>query len=208
MKKAVVLGCTLAAVSGFANATLLNGSFETGDFSGWNVNAVNGGDNAVVTGHLGVAATEGDFFASLTADSTLSQDFSWGLGDTLSFDWNFAAKDFMPYNDYSVFTITEENQGVVVEITLADVMSTGSFNTTGWNTFVYDFNSAGTGSVEFSVYNTWGAGLDSQLYIDNVLTASPDILPPPLPIPESGTLVLLALSAVGLFVSRRQVKKA
>jgi hypothetical protein len=72
------------AVAGPAGAVtnyLTNGSFETGDFTGWNQSAIVG-----YTGVLGYAedGSYGAFFGSVGQDSVISQTFSDVAGETLT----------------------------------------------------------------------------------------------------------------------------
>lgn len=193
MRKAFLLGLSLAAVSGMANAYLTNGSFETGDFTGWSYVTSAGGTANVVTNDSGFGPTDGNYFASLSADATLYQLNSWSKGDKLVFDWNFYAKDFLPFNDYSIFKVQDLSTGLDASITLANVMSTGSFSATGWNTYTYEFTASGFGQLEFSVFNALDAVFDSELYIDNAYL-----------IPEPGSLALFGLGIGALVMARRK----
>lgn len=186
----VILGMT--CVVNAAPVSVINGGFETGDFTGWS--SISYGGQAVVMGDSGFLATEGQYFANLYADSLMSQATSWQAGDTLSFDWNFNANDYMPFNDFSIFKIVT-GSSTLFDLTLANVASVGDFNATGWNTYTYTFATAGTGSFAFGVYNNLDWIVPSQLYIDNVNTA---------PVPEPATLFLFGSGLVGLVIKKRK----
>ena len=196
MIKNILAGIVFASVSFSAHALpIVNGSFETGNFSGWSVNSSSGGNSSVVTNNAGFTATDGNYFANLSANSLVSQSISWSAGDILSFDWNFNANDYLPYNDYAIFQTTNLLGDILSNITLANVASAGNFNATGWNTFSYTFETSGSGFLGFGVYNALDTGYDSQLYIDNVSAVS---------VPEPGVVALLALGLLGFSLSRRR----
>ena len=195
MKKTTCLIACLFA--GSANALpIINGSFETGDFTGWSVANTSGGSSSVVTSSAGFTATDGTYFADLTANSLLLQDMSWEAGEIITFDWNFNANDYLPYNDYSIFKVSDSVDGLIANFTLASVSSVGNFNATGWSTFSYEFAAAGSGSFGFGVYNALDTSVDSQLYIDNVVSSAV--------VPEPSILALLGLGLAGFGISRRK----
>ena len=210
MKKFLMFLCAVTLVFGMVRSasalSFTNGSFETGDFTGWDVVNSLGGSASVVTNNSGFSATEGTYFANLTADSVIAQNQSWAAGESLSFDWNFNANDYMPFNDYSILSIIAGGSTIDV-VTLSNVATIGNYNATGWNTYEYTFASAGSGFISFGVYNALDQGLDSQLYIDNVGGSNGNGNGTN-PVPEPSTILLMGIGLIGLAgYSRKRFSK-
>jgi hypothetical protein len=214
--KRILSATACAAIIGWAGSatalSITNGSFETGNFSGWSITEQWGGSAKVVTvaeafkGNT-YTATDGRYMADLTATSFVQQNQTWSAGESLSFDWAFLGMDArVPivnwFNDTALFEIVGANNVPVYSVVLADILSTGNYNDTGWQTFTYTFTTDGSGSIRFGVQNKTSFFQDSVLLVDNVRSAAP--------VPEPTTMLLfgtglLSLAAVG---RRRAASKA
>lgn len=193
MKKIILAGAAALCLSNFATAsTISNGSFETGDWTDWFIGSSAGGTHSISTGDASEVATDGTYFANLTADSYLAQDLTWYEGSVLRFDWNFISNDSLPWNDYAIFQILSPVGDVLEDITLADVESLGTSSKTGWQTYHHTFTYGGSGFIGFGVINDLDTLADSQLFIDNVAVTEPI------------SLGLIGVALAGLGLARRR----
>jgi hypothetical protein len=197
-----LLVLAMSAETSAAPISVINGGLETGNFSGWSTSGY--GSETVVSSVKPVmlpvvySPTEGSYFANLYADATLSQNTSWNAGDKLSFDWNFVANDYLPYNDWSIFEIRDSGNHVISPVSLADISTVGDYQATGWKHYTYTFASAGSGSINFGVYNSSDHTFPSQLLIDKITAA---------PSPEPASMTLFGMGIAGLIGSRVKKKK-
>jgi hypothetical protein len=173
--------------------TITNGSFETGNLSGWIPTATTGNVSVVTTTQASDGTvynpTDGNYFAKLVADSALLQmSLNWEAGDVISFSWAFLAFDYLPYNDFSVFSILTDSQDAFV-LTLANVADVGDYGDTGWMKYSYTFQNSGSGNILFGANNLMDQSMQSVLLVDNVSTTAT---------PEPATLLLLGSGMLGM----------
>lgn len=141
----------------------------------------------------GYSATEGQYFAALSGDSASSSQIESFLGlssgklnslgngtpttgaalkaqvtvhagDVLHFDWTFKATDYLPFNDFSVAVVGNNNQA----LELSDVQAVGSYGTSGWHTYSYTATSDAVITVGVATSNVYDSGLSPELMSDNL----------------------------------------
>ena len=100
--------------------------------------------------------------ASPTDGAALKTSLPLHAGDVVSFQWNFAADDYIPYNDFAFATING------AAFLLSDTQSVGNYNATGWQTFSYGITADGTYTVGQGVMNATDTALNSFLGVDNI----------------------------------------
>lgn len=83
----------------------------------------------------------------------------------ITFDWYFAAEDYIPFNDFSFYSFVGDSNGK-----LASIYDVGSYGFTGWHTSTIEVDVPDSGYVDigFGVCNTGDSGVDSFLFIDNI----------------------------------------
>jgi hypothetical protein len=213
--KSILLGCALATVFSLpAHAgTVLNGGFETGDLANWTftngfVEVVTDADDAIATPPFGehFTATEGTYFARLTAGADLSvftvlnQPFQVLAASQLSGDAAFLAFDYLPYDDDAFVRIYSASTDEVVFS--SSVAAVGDYGHTSWTGFTSGPLAAGSYILEAGVRDNVELGFSSQLLLDNVaVTALPTT---PVPEPAAWALMILGFASLGALLRTRR----
>jgi hypothetical protein len=190
-----------------------NGSFETGDLTGWFSTIPEGASIDVITSHSDPGGTgttswgpmDGSYFALLKADGAgsltqLYQSYDLTPGNPLMFDYFWDSRDYKPFNDMgtlSIFSGIGLGGPLVADFTLNSVETDPeNYWGTPWQPYSLDVASAGTYTVVFEVRNGLDAIFDSYVGIDNVRL---NVIPAP------GSILLAGIGAglVGWLRRRR-----
>ncbi|GET37592.1 PEP-CTERM sorting domain-containing protein [Microseira wollei] len=220
----------LRVVPNTPNATIINGGFETGNFTGWTTT----GNTSIQTSAFGSGPTEGTFQALLstggftvsdsaletflglapgsldnlsngnaTAGSAIRQTFAAKAGDILTFDWNFLTDEFTPtfFNDFSFVSISFLEE--LADTTFPTFISSLTpFNEeTGLQKFSFKIPTTGTYTLGLGVIDVADSIVDSGLLVDNVKLVSV-----PEPTSAFGFLAFGAFG-VGSLLKRKQQQK-
>ena len=213
IRRGILAAAVAAIATGTASAGIVNGSFETGDFTGWTTNP--GYLASVTTSYThpstssSYSATDGNSFALLSAGNgagvytMLSQSFSAAAGDTICGDFFFAANDYMPFNDNAYVRLIDGSTNTELAVLISSsVAAVGNYGETPWTGFSYTLASSFTNLIiEVGVNNVLDNGLSSVCGVDNIQLCSSVVVPLP---PAAGLAGLGLLGLAGVKVVRRR----
>lgn len=184
-------------LAGSASAGIVNGSFETGDLTGWTANPV--GLVSVVTSYKSYGPqflpVQGSYFADLSAGAganvytTLDQTVTLAAGQTITGYAAFQANDYLPFNDDGYVSIDG------VDVFASSVAAVGDFGNTPWTKFTFTAPTAGSYTIEAGVENDLDNADASDLLLDDVTAGVPE--------PATWALMMLGVGMVGAGIRRR-----
>jgi hypothetical protein len=161
-----------------AVSAIVNGGFELGAFTGWNVTIPPGGTAQVVTSFGTYLPAEGQYFALLQNGqkdiyTMVSQPFTVeGTGSVIRGWAFFKTVDYLPFNDDCKVEITLFSGGQpVTTLFQSDVATVGTGGGTPWTFWSYAI-ARGTYTIQGGVVNRGDSAVASYLGMDGVSIVS------------------------------------
>jgi hypothetical protein len=207
LKNIIFFGLVVMYASN-ANATIINGGFESGNLDGW---TVTGTGNAQVVSSLEtstsgvygggatsdttVMPTEGGYFAAWKAGSpttSLTSSPFWAdAGETFSVDLAFSSGDWGgKYNDGMAWGVSLTGVDVTVFAELvSDTDAIGPHGYTGWDTYSASIQTSGWYEASLSVFNVSDNALPSIGFADNAIVGA---------VPIASTIALMVIGFAGM----------
>jgi len=189
-----------------AKAAILNGGFETNNFTGWTPNPASG-FTFTTNNAFGHTPIEGNVFAYLQTGAgadvytTLSQMFTANAGDVLTFNAFFQSDEFFfglsAFNDDGYVKIIDSSNVSTILYSNNAIALIGTGNSVSpWTARTSGPLSAGTYTIEAGVRNLFDDSFDSRLGLDNVVLSNAG---PASAVPEPATMTMLGIGVAGMF---------
>ncbi|RYE01698.1 MAG: VCBS repeat-containing protein, partial [Sphingomonadales bacterium] len=97
-----------------------------------------------------------------TEGAAMKTSLTLQAGDVVTFDWNFTTDDYAPYKDFAFATVNGRTYS------LSNTQATGDYGATGWNTFTFTADTAGTYVLGQGVMNDKDTAAESYLAVDAI----------------------------------------
>ncbi len=146
----------------------------------------------------------------ITNGAALYRSFTAQAGDSISFAWDYVARDYIPFNDPSFAILIGPDSSIDVLATINGLgQAVGTSGHSGWQTYSKTFATTGDYTLAFVTTNDKDTVLDSALFIDATAGSCNPTCPPPInKVPEPGVLALTGFAALNAFALRRRIRKA
>ena len=205
---ASVLAGVLALGANPVAAAVINGSFETGDFTGW-TQTLAGGSQQVVSSHVGVNGTAyspigGSYFAVLGGGDgnrlvSIEQDLALGMGDMLSGWAFFSSNEFVPLeltdpNDFASVEVFGSSGALVAQPFYLDAATIGGLVDGPWTSWSFTAPTSDTYTLRLGVANDVDMLFPSEAGFDDINLRR---------VPEPSSLLALCVGLLASGVRRR-----
>lgn len=181
------------ATSGNASPLIVNGGFETGDFTGWSATG-----NTQVGSFSGLSHTGNDYawLGDTSGAGSLSQTVNDVAGQAYTLTYFFSSE----YDNISTHTFSAQWNGATISGSFLTNPDTGSTHTNP-NYAEYQFAVLGTGTdtLSFPYLDSYHAFLLDDVSLDAASSATP--------IPAALPLFATGLAGLGMMRLRRKKKK-
>ena len=206
-KRLIKIGTLLVALvfGTTAQATVVNGGFETGTLAGWTATVPTGATADVLTtfnsGFGIINPFAGNQMAHLKTDGpgnivSITQTVSMGVGDVLKgwvnwFDQELAGNQPAFFDDEVEVFVTDSSAVTTILFNDSHAGNTNIIN--GWEAWSFTAAAFDTYTLSFTIKNVGDGIFDSHAFLDGVTL-----------LPEPGSLVLMGIGLAGLGALRRR----